>query len=98
MDATEAEEGTSIRMHDLDFDSEEGETQAILLPLRQKLRRRQRLKAITMPQRRRSPSVVEWLFRPWMMLFSPKKPDFASKRSGAQKFPTPSGALLSTRR
>jgi hypothetical protein len=30
-------------------------------------------------------------------LLSPPKPDFASKRSGAQKYPAPSGALLSKR-
>jgi hypothetical protein len=31
------------------------------------------------------------------MFLSPPKPDFARKRSGAQKFPAPSGALLSKR-
>jgi hypothetical protein len=32
-----------------------------------------------------------------MMLLSPPKPDFASKMPGAQKYSTPSGALLSKR-
>jgi len=32
------------------------------------------------------------------MLLGPPKPDFARKRSGAQKYPAPSGALLSKRR
>ena len=31
------------------------------------------------------------------MVLSPPKPDFASKRQGAQKYPAPSGALLSNR-
>jgi hypothetical protein len=31
------------------------------------------------------------------LLLSPPKPDFASKRPGAQKYPTPSGGLLSKR-
>jgi hypothetical protein len=32
-----------------------------------------------------------------LVLLSPPEPDFASKRSGAQEFPAPSGALLSKR-
>ena len=31
------------------------------------------------------------------MWLSPPEPDFASKRSGAQEYPAPSGALLSKR-
>jgi hypothetical protein len=37
---------------------------------------------------------VRWLP---LMLLSPPKPDFASKKSGAQKYLAPSGALLSKR-
>jgi hypothetical protein len=39
-----------------------------------------------------------WRSPAGVVLLSPPKPDFASKRPGAQKYPAPSGALLSKRR
>ena len=41
--------------------------------------------------------ILDKFFACELVLLSPPKPDFASKRSGAQECPAPNGALLSKR-
>jgi hypothetical protein len=44
-----------------------------------------------------TPSPPQYPLEEQLLLLSPPKPDFTSKRSGAKKCPAPSGALLSKR-